>query len=161
MKTNRENALSMGLFLIGIGLIFLLPGVGFWPWILVVLAIAGLPNALSRGRDWMAWQSTFWLIGLALLFAFDVLWPGVLLLAGVSVLFGGLRLRHHLSGASADEAPEVPADPVDLAWRDLSAAPLDVEEPLFEDAKDGTADDAHSATPSVTTDSAGNETHRF
>ncbi|MHB1317569.1 MAG: hypothetical protein ACYCYF_03015 [Anaerolineae bacterium] len=160
MKTNRENALSMGLLLIGIGLIFLLPGIGFWPWILVVVALAGLPSALSRGRDWMAWQGTFWLIGMAILFAFDLFWPGVLLLAGVSVLLGGLTLGKQRADAAFGDTAAEAGDPVDAAWRDLSTGSLTVDEPLFEDSSDSGSGDVNSA-PAEDADTAGRDTQRL
>ena len=71
MKGHRSpDSLGVGIFLVGLGVLFLLPGrVGFFPWILVVIALAGLPSALSGSRGWPAWQGLFWLIGLAVLFA--------------------------------------------------------------------------------------------
>jgi hypothetical protein len=105
MRTDRENALSTGLILIGIGLIFLLPGIAFWPWILVVVAVGGLPTVIAHGRDWWAWQGTFWLLGLALLFALNIFWPGILVLSGVSMLLGGLtRQRQPETDTTAELA---------------------------------------------------------
>lgn len=124
MSRNREKALSFGLFLVGVGALFLVPTISIWPWILVVMAISGLPTALARGWNWLAWQSTIWLIGLAILFALDLLWPGVLLLFGLSALMRGL---------SARDRPEEQSSPPEAAtpWSDMAERPLDLDEPLF------------------------------
>lgn len=84
------EALSGGIFLIGLGILFLVPGLSFWPWILVVIGLAGLPASLANKRGWLGWQGFFWLVGLAILFASGHFWPGILILIGISVLFGAL-----------------------------------------------------------------------
>jgi hypothetical protein len=82
------ESLSGGLFLIGLGVLFLVPGVGFWPWILVVIGLSQLPASLANERGWMGWQSFFWLVGLAILFEIGFFWPGILILVGVSMVIG-------------------------------------------------------------------------
>ncbi|MBN1402512.1 MAG: hypothetical protein JXA74_16855 [Anaerolineae bacterium] len=90
MKQQHYHTLSGGIFLIGLGLLFLLPGVGFWPWILAVIGAAGLPESLAQNRGWMGWQGFFWMVGLAVLFASGYFWPGILILIGLSMLLGAL-----------------------------------------------------------------------
>lgn len=90
MSDNRYAGLSAGIFLIGLGLIMLAPGVNLWPWILVVIGLAGLPTALAAKRGWLGWQGAFWMIGLAVLFWSRRFWPGILIMIGLSVLLGGL-----------------------------------------------------------------------
>jgi hypothetical protein len=111
MKRHRSpDSLGAGIFLIGLGILFLLPGrVGFFPWILVVIGLAGLPSALSGSRGWAAWQGLFWLVGLAVLFATNSIWPGILILAGASMLMGAVA-----GGAKAKKAaePDVAHEPV-------------------------------------------------
>ena len=77
----KSEAVGAGVMLIGLGLLFLLR-IGFWPWILVVVAAAGLPVALSGEHGWKAWEGFFWMAGLAILFATGLFWPGILVLVG-------------------------------------------------------------------------------
>lgn len=90
MKRQHYHTLSAGIFLIGLGLLFLLPGVDFFPWILVVIGAASLPESLAQNRGWMGWQGFFWMAGLAILFASGYFWPGILILIGLSMLLGAL-----------------------------------------------------------------------
>lgn len=119
MKDERYVGMGMGIFLVGLGLIFLLPGVGIWPWILVVIGLAELPPALAAKRSWEAWQSAFWLIGLALLFWSGYFWPGILIMIGLSTLLGALLPRSK-GRASSEDGPD-------------DEDPFAVGEPLFED----------------------------
>lgn len=119
MNEHRYKSLSAGLFLIGLGMLFLLR-LGIWPWILVVIGLAGLPAALESNRGWLGYQSAFWLIGLALLFASGYLWPGILILIGLSVLLGGMA---HGSQRAVEEG----------ASHEAEAEPFDVDTPLFEE----------------------------
>jgi len=84
------ETLSGGIFLVGLGILFLVPGLGFWPWILVVIGLAGLPASLANNRGWIGWQGFLWMAGLALLFWSGYFWPGILILLGISTLIGAL-----------------------------------------------------------------------
>jgi hypothetical protein len=123
MNDNRYAGLSAGIFLIGLGLIFLLPGVGIWPWILVVIGLSGLPAGLASHRGWEAWQGAFWMIGLALLFWSGFIWPGILIMVGLSVLLGGLLPRDKRRESSRDRIPD-------------DEPPFVVDEPLFQEDPD-------------------------
>jgi len=86
-RSTMYSALSGGLLLIGVGLIFLLH-LDFFPAILAVLGLSSILAGLATGRGWYAIQSGLWLVGLALLFYFGIFWPGILILLGVSALVG-------------------------------------------------------------------------
>jgi hypothetical protein len=83
------GTLSGGLFLIGIGLIFLLR-MPFFPTILAVLGLSSMLAGFASGRGWQGVQGGIWLVGLFVLFYFDILWPGILILIGISVLIGAI-----------------------------------------------------------------------
>jgi predicted membrane protein len=90
MTKRDSESLSAGILLIGIGILFLVPGLSFWPWILVVIGLAGLPASLANQKGWLGWQGFFWLTGLAILFELGALWPGILILIGISMIAGAL-----------------------------------------------------------------------
>ena len=129
-KNVAYDSLSGGLFLIGLGLILLLPGFGIWPWILAVIGISQLPTNLARKRGWYGWQSCFWLVGLTILFATNLLWPGILLLIGMSVLLGALSREQEGSPFAQEKrgepqaAPE-PATPGEIGDAQPPVAPRD------------------------------------
>nr|MBC7244222.1 hypothetical protein [Chloroflexota bacterium] len=88
-KASLYGTLSAGLLLIGMGIIFLLKQPLF-PAILAVVGVSSIIAGLSTGRGWYSIQSGLWLIGLFFLFYFDILWPGILILIGLSALIGAL-----------------------------------------------------------------------
>ncbi len=90
MNKKYYETLSAGILLIGLGVLFLVPGLGIWPWILLVVGLAGLPASLANKKGWLGWQGFFWLAGLAVLFATGAFWPGILILVGLSMLLGAL-----------------------------------------------------------------------
>ena len=110
MKDKRYyEALSAGLFLIGLGILFLVPGLGIWPWILAVIGIANLPASLAHKKGWFVW-----LVGLAILFASGYFWPGILILIGLSMLLGALTRQSEgspFAPQSEEPAEEPPASP--------------------------------------------------
>ena len=92
-KRGQKEALegaSGGIMLIGIGVLFLVDEIDFWPWILVVIGLASLPGSVARKGFWAGIQGFVWMVGLALLFATDTFWPGILILIGVSILAGAV-----------------------------------------------------------------------
>jgi len=111
MKDKRYyETLSGGIFLVGLGILFLVPGLSFWPWILVVIGLAGLPASLANQKGWLGWQGFFWLVGLAVLFASGYFWPGILILIGVTTLVGALTRESEGSPfASRPQQAEGPA----------------------------------------------------
>jgi len=109
MGKKYYETLSGGIFLIGLGLLFLTRW-GFWPWILVVIAFAQLPMLLAQSQGWAGWQGFFWLIGLAILFASGHFWPWILILVGVSILIGAITKDAEGSPFSSS-APQEPSSP--------------------------------------------------
>lgn len=107
MASKRSHeALSGGIFLIGLGLLFLLPGIDFWPWILLVIGAAGLPAALANDRGWVGWQGFLWMGGLAILFWSGYFWPGILILIGVNTLVGALTRESGGSPFAPSASPQ-------------------------------------------------------
>lgn len=91
-KRKREDdmsKLSGGIILIGIGIIFL-ADLDFFPWILAVAGLASLPGSVAAEGLWAGLQGFVWMGGLAILFALDLIWPGILLLIGASMIVGAL-----------------------------------------------------------------------
>lgn len=129
MNSQRTyDSVSGGIFLIGLGLLFLVPGIGIWPWILAVIGAAGLPASLAHKRGWLGWQAFFWLVGLAVLFATDLLWPGILILIGVSSLVGALTRESPSSPFAGRAQPAAP--PQDEPWpAPVDAAPKAQDQP--------------------------------
>jgi len=94
MKAEKYyQGLSGGIFLIGLGILLLVPAIDFWPWILVVIGLAGLPASVVNDKGWFGWQGFFWLGGLAVLFWSGFFWPGILILLGLSTIVGALTRK--------------------------------------------------------------------
>ncbi len=88
-RSRLYGTLSGGMFLIGLGLIFLLQ-MPFFPTILAVIGLSSLLAGLATGRGWHGIQGGVWLVGLFFLFYYNIFWPGILILLGVSLLIGAL-----------------------------------------------------------------------
>ena len=84
------DGMSGGILLIGLGVLFLVNSIPFFPWILLVVGLASLPGSIAREGLWAGLQGFVWLGGLAVLFATGLLWPGILILIGLSTLAGAL-----------------------------------------------------------------------
>ena len=85
-----SKGFSGAILLIGLGVLFLVDSIPFWPWILVVIGLAGLPESVAQNGLWAGMQGVVWMAGLAVLFATGKFWPGILILIGVSTLVGAL-----------------------------------------------------------------------
>lgn len=88
LKERLEQA-SGGFFLIGLGTIWLLK-LDFWPWILAVFALdAALKAFLVKGWRGL-FSSTLWLVGFLILIQTNTIWPGILILFGLSTVADAL-----------------------------------------------------------------------
>ncbi len=85
------EGMSGGILLIGIGVLFLWDAIPFWPWILVVIGLSGLPGSIANEGLWAGMQGFVWMAGIALLFAGPIpFWPGILIVIGISTMAGAL-----------------------------------------------------------------------
>ncbi len=122
MNLQNNQSKAIGIFLIAIGVVALF---GLWNLLLPgVLAVAGFVVYNQRraaGRTIEAVQAGVWLFGLALLFALDFFWPGILFLAGLSILARGhefqvddrvQRVLGRASGRSIQRTPTTQNVPV-------------------------------------------------
>jgi hypothetical protein len=89
-EKDTMGGVSAGIMLVGIGIIFL-AGIDIFPWILAVIGLASLPGSVAKDGLWAGLQGAVWLIGLAVLFALDIIWPGILILIGLSILAGAIK----------------------------------------------------------------------
>jgi hypothetical protein len=85
---SRASQLSGGIFLIGLGLLFV--SGYWWPGILFVIGAGILAQGMAEGRSWYACQGAFWMIGLGIWFALGSSIGVLFVLLGVSVLFGAI-----------------------------------------------------------------------
>ncbi|HEX9371968.1 MAG TPA: hypothetical protein VF897_13220 [Roseiflexaceae bacterium] len=94
MNINKQPTVAAGIFLIALGLVWWL---NLWSLLLpAALLIGGVVAYQQRrrmGRTIEAVQIGLWGVGLALLFMLHFVWPGVLFLAGASVLMRGREDR--------------------------------------------------------------------
>jgi hypothetical protein len=90
MNFNRQPSAALGAFLIGLGLVWWL---NLWslllPAALLVGGVVAYQQRRRMGRTVEAVQVGLWGVGLALLFMLGFVWPGVLFLAGASMLMRG------------------------------------------------------------------------
>ncbi len=91
------------IMIVGLLIVFLL-GLSFWPWLLVVVAVAGIPSAATAGRLIAGVQSAVWLSSFAGLIYWDAWWPWILLplalSATASLIFGRLEERSRKHAAN-------------------------------------------------------------
>jgi hypothetical protein len=107
-KTSRKRSdqTANAVFLIGLAILLLPNGIGFWPGILFVIGASNLARAMSRGRAWYDVQGALWMIGLGFLFWFGFSLPVLLILVGLTMLFGyAVRPPFMARGCCADESP--------------------------------------------------------
>jgi len=108
------DRISGAVFLIGLGLLFTpLAGIvgGFWPGILFVCGASAMARGFAEGLPWYNISGGLWLIGLGLVFLSGFSLPLLLILVGLSMLFGysfrSTRPSNRLSDEdSFDEKPK-------------------------------------------------------
>lgn len=87
VSKQRADHIAGGVFLVGLGLLFL-DVIDFWPGILFVIGASSLARGMAEGRAWHTVTGGLWLIGLGLVFLMGFSWPLLLILIGASMLVG-------------------------------------------------------------------------
>lgn len=94
MNANKRQSIALGVFLIVLGLVWWLNLWWLiWPGALAAAGVMAYTQRRSAGRPVEAVQAGLWLVGMALLFLVHFVWPGVLFLAGLSVLARGREVE--------------------------------------------------------------------
>lgn len=95
--SRRPKHLGSAVFLIGLGVLFLLK-LPFWPAILAVWGISALVDNLARGSGFKGLDTAFWLVGMAFIFTAPsrLFVPGIIILVGMSFLFNAIRSGRRL-----------------------------------------------------------------
>lgn len=87
---NQKQTGLIGAILIGLGVVWWLNlWWMIWPGVLAAAGIAAYYQRRQMGRTVEAVQAGVWLVGMALLFVLSFFWPGILFLAGASILMRG------------------------------------------------------------------------
>jgi hypothetical protein len=84
LSTRRAQTIAGGMWLIGLGVLFLTNT--FWPGVLVLAGLNAFVHEEARGRRTQAIRNLVMLAGMALVFWTGLFWPGVLILLGVIAL---------------------------------------------------------------------------
>jgi len=148
----RANQISGGVFVIGLGLMFLrvLP---WWPGIMFVIGASSIAKGLAQGKNWAAMQGGIWMIVIGLVFGLgwlgSIAWPLILIAIGASMLFGWnwFKPGNHLSRRERRERemyqnydydPQMEKRKNDQMLRDEELAPLsDTDKDAYRLGDDG------------------------
>ena len=84
------DGMSGGIFMIGLGVLFLVDEIDFWPWILLVIGLTSVPSSIAHEGFWAGLQGLVWMGGLAFLFYTGAFWPGIMVLIGASIMVGAM-----------------------------------------------------------------------
>lgn len=83
----EDATVGTAVFLIGLGLLWL-SDIAFFPGILLVFGLVGLVSSLVTREIVDGLQTVLWMGGLYVMFAYDLWWPGIVILIGLSMLLG-------------------------------------------------------------------------
>ncbi|MFN8565809.1 MAG: hypothetical protein U0703_30185 [Anaerolineae bacterium] len=85
------DRVSGAVFLIGLGLLFTSLGNvvgGFFPGILFVIGASAMARGMAEGQRWYTVSGGLWMIGLGLVFLWGFSLPLLLIILGLTMLFG-------------------------------------------------------------------------
>lgn len=118
MHTQRDpQQIGGGIFLIGLALLFLTGW--WWPGIMFVIGASMLARTIAEGDAWQSNRGALMVILIGVIFGLpssfinaDLLWPLLLIGAGLFMLFGG-DYRPDLGKRKNDDAPDDRRDDAD------------------------------------------------
>ena len=105
----RGNQVGGGIFMVGLGLLFLTRF--WWPGIMFVIGASILGRTIAEGRPWQSATSAFIMIGIGVIFwlpglSIGALWPIILIGMGLAMLFGGNMMNAGNYGGKAKHSPD-------------------------------------------------------
>jgi hypothetical protein len=149
MNFNKQPSVALGAFLIGLGLVWWL---NLWslllPAALLVGGVVAYQQRRRMGRTVESVQVGLWGVGLALLFMLHFVWPGVLFLAGASVLIRGREtnvdayVQNALAQARRRPTPtrSTPTQHVEIATTQPSSLPPAPSRPAVSESTSNTGE---------------------
>ncbi|NWG18523.1 MAG: hypothetical protein HXY41_18025 [Chloroflexi bacterium] len=102
VSKERADQIAGGVFLIGLGLLFT-NVLSFWPGILFVIGVSNIARGMAEGRAWYNVSGGLWLIGLGAVFLLGFNWPVILILIGLSTLFG-INVKNEWGDSRSEKA---------------------------------------------------------
>ena len=89
-KTKGRSGYFVGFLLIGLGLLFIIPQLRVFPFILLIIAFCFIPDMFRRNNFKSSFQNFIWLAGLFFIFQFKLFLPGILILIGIQMLLSAV-----------------------------------------------------------------------
>jgi len=89
-KKKSYGSYFTGILLIGLGVLFFIPELNLFPYIFLVLALCYLPNMFIKDKRRSSLQYFLWFIGLFIVFYFNIIVAGILILVGIQILISGI-----------------------------------------------------------------------
>lgn len=90
IKKSNSADISLGIILIGLGIVFLIKPFSLFPWILLIISLIYLKDIFLRKNIRKSLSAFLWLFGLFIIFLFDVFFAGILILIGLQVLISSI-----------------------------------------------------------------------
>ena len=88
--TMNRGSYFVGFLLIGLGLLFIIPQLRVFPFILLIIAFCFVPDMFRKGKFKNGLQNFIWLAGLFIIFQFKIYLPAILILVGVQMLLSAV-----------------------------------------------------------------------
>ena len=89
-KRKSYGSYFTGILLIGMGLLLFIPGLQLFPYIFLVLALCFVPNLFIKDKFKNNLQYVLWFVGIFIVFYFNIIVAGMLILVGIQILVSGI-----------------------------------------------------------------------
>lgn len=88
LSKERSDRVAGGVFLIGLGVLLFTHIVSFWPGILFVIGASLIARDITEEREWRGASAGLGMMALGVIFLVGFNWPLLLILIGLSMVFG-------------------------------------------------------------------------